>query len=471
VQPEFADLHRGLQDLLPRAALWTFQFGLPPLHALPLRFADNKGSTAEILGAIQFLVGHENSYFRMKRILAAVLLLTLCLLAQNPSTSDSLFSELDGISHDLEQITGLKFKKTVASAVMDKDQLRDFLSHRVEKVMKPADIKAETLTLRMLGLIPDDYDLKQETVDLLTEQAAAFYDYQKKKLFIMKGETGEAALMALAHEMAHALADQNFHLAKFIKSETESDDAATARMAVMEGQATWLMSCWLHQRAGLGAEVPEPILKMMSESVEQSASQYPVYSQSPLYVRESLTFPYKGGMLFQDAVYRKLGQQSFGEVFRRAPVSTQQVLHPDRYLEHMDPKIPDVPVLPDRKQFRKLSEGMLGEFDLGAMLTQYAGEETSKDLAPSLVGSQFALFENKKQGYPVLVWSSRWSTPENAQRFLHVYRDVLQKKSKDFKPGPETDTQLDGRTDKGMYRVVLKGDTIECVEGLQAGGS
>lgn len=237
----------------------------------------------------------------MKWFVGALLGLSLglCLADQKTQPAPSLFSEIGGICHDLETITGLKFTHTVPSAVIDKDQLRTFLNGRIDKAMKPADVKAESLILKMLGLVPQDYDLRQETVDLLTEQAAAFYDYKKKKLFLLAGDTGDAALMALAHELSHALADQNFHLEKFIKEDNGSDDAATARMAVMEGQATWLMSAYLHMRAGLGPDVPEPILQMMSSSVEESATQYPVYSQSPLYIRDSLVFPYKGGMLFR----------------------------------------------------------------------------------------------------------------------------------------------------------------------------
>lgn len=405
----------------------------------------------------------------MKRILAVVLAVavSLCLADQKTSKTDSLFSEIDGISRDLEEITGLKFKKPVPSAVIDKDSLRKFLSHRIDKVMKPSDVRAEALILKMLGLVPQDYDLRQETVDLLTEQAAAFYDYQKKKLFIVAGDTDESSLMALAHELSHALADQHFHLQKYIQQNGESDDAATARMAVMEGQATWLMAAYLHKRAGLGADVPKPILEMMSSTVEQGAEQYPVYSQSPLYVRESLVFPYKGGMLFQDAVYRKLGKEGFAEVFRRAPVSTQQVFHPERYLDRVGPTLPSAPKVSDEKKFRKLAEGTLGEFDYKVLLTQYGSKELAASLSPSLAGSQFVLWEHKHDSYPVLAFASKWESPEKAREFLAAYRNVLKQKSKTFEPGREDEAMLEGRTEAGNYRVVLKGDSVESIEGLK----
>lgn len=396
------------------------------------------------------------------------LLAAVWALAQPAQKSDSLFSEIDGISRDLEEITGLKFKKPVPSAVLDKDQLRDFLSHRIDKAMKPADLKAESLILKMLGLVPAEFDLRQETVDLLTEQAAAFYDYRKKKLFLMEGgDSGESGIMALAHELSHALADQNFHLDKYIHQNGESDDAATARMAVMEGQATWLMAAYIHKRSGLGAEVPRPILQAMTSSVEQGAEQYPVYAQSPLYIRESLIFPYKAGMLFQDAVFRRLRKDGFAEVFRRAPISTQQIIHPERYLDHKDPDLPTVPAIPNDEEFRKLAEGTLGEFDFRVLLTQYQDKARADALSPALLGSQFVLLEQKQDKRPVLAFAAKWESAGKARDFLFAYRQIIKEKSKKFEAGHEDATSFEGRTEAGAYRLTLRGDIVESIEGLK----
>ena len=57
-----------------------------------------------------------------------------------------------------------------------------------------------------------------------------------------------------------------------------------------------------------------------------------MFTQAPLYIRESLTFPYTEGMRFQDAVYRELGPAAFERVFRDPPRSTQHIMHPETYL-------------------------------------------------------------------------------------------------------------------------------------------
>jgi hypothetical protein len=131
-----------------------------------------------------------------------------------------------------------------------KEKINEFLKKRIKDVAKPEDIRAEELTLKKFGFVPPDFDLAKNTVDLLTEQAAAFYDYDKKKLFITESTPDDTQEPVLAHELSHALADQHFNLGKFIKQGKKSDDGASARLAVMEGQATWLMSEFLARKLG-----------------------------------------------------------------------------------------------------------------------------------------------------------------------------------------------------------------------------
>lgn len=408
----------------------------------------------------------------MKRLVvyAVPALLVAAAAAQKTNSPAALFSEIEKMSADLEEITGLKFSRKVPSALINKDQLRKFLNDRIDEAMKPADLRAEELTLKMLGLVPRDFDLRSETVDLLTEQAAAFYDYHKKKLFILEGEGGGGGPIALVHELAHALADQNFHLEKYIKENGLSDDSATARMAVMEGQATWLMTAYMQKTMGGKPEVPEAVLGMMSQMVEGSATQYEVFSKAPLYIRESLIFPYTGGLTFQDAVFRKLGRKAFSEVFEQPPVSTQQVIHPEKYLAHQEPRFPALPRMAEEKQFRKLADGTLGEFDYRAMLEPAGGRDAARALAAHLQGCRYVLLEHKSERYPVLSFASAWDSPDQAKAFFELYRLAIQKKSTAFEPDADAGAAgvLTGRDDAGFFKVTLLEDRVESIEGLRA---
>jgi hypothetical protein len=401
-----------------------------------------------------------------RRLLPLVLFLAALLHAADPRP---FFSEIGTIEAGLSSITGLRFTRTVPYGVLNKEQLRLFLEQRIKKALKPADLHAEELTLKMLGLIPSDFDLRQNTVDLLTEQAAAFYDYNKKKLFVLEGSSGGIEeRTALVHELAHALADQHFHLRKYIQEGARSDDGSTARLAVMEGQATWLMAAYLAKQNGGPAEVPNQMLDLMTESIQSSAREYPVFSKAPLYVRESLVFPYAGGMLFQNAVFHKLGRDSFSEVFTHPPASTQQILHPDLYLAHRAPTIPAVPRVPDARAFRKLAEGNLGEFDYRVLLSQYASREEGERAAAHVAGSSYALLEHKRDKFPVLVFASTWDSQESARQYLQLYRQVLRGKWKTVQVESESASELAGHGDSGYFRAWVDGSTVNQIEGWKS---
>jgi len=400
----------------------------------------------------------------MRRLL--VVLLASALLSAGPAPP--LFSEIGAMEQGLSDITGLQFRRTIPYAVMNKDQLRRYLEQRVKDSIKPTEIRAEELTLKLLGLVPADFDLRQNTVDLLTEQAAAFYDYNKKKLFMLEDSGGTDEEIALVHELAHGLADQHFPLGKYISEGMRSDDAATARQAVMEGQASWLMTAYLSKKSGGRGEVSDAVLDLMTHTMEVSPEEYPVFSKAPPYIREMLVFPYADGMLFQNAVFHKLGQESFAEVFRHPPTSTQQIIHPERYLEHFQPQIPAPPEAPAARQLRKLAEGTLGELDYRILLTQYAGKEPGESMAAHLVGSSYALLEHKHGGWPALAYASLWDSPESAKKFLELYVQVLRGKWKTIEIDSQTDSLVAGRGDGTYFRVWTQGAAVNHLEGWQS---
>src|SRR6266571_4460389 len=263
--------------------------------------------------------------------------------AQQPEDRRQIFREIDRGIQELTAISGLKAKKPIRYDLITRDKVNEFLKERVKEAIKPEEVRAEEITLKKLGFVPPDFNLEKSTVDLLTEQAAAFYDYHKKKLFLTDWAPSAMQESALVHELAHALADQNFHLERFIKQSGKSDDSELARMAVMEGQATWLMTEALARRAGQSVSSNPALLDVMSGGAETGSAQFPVFNSVPLYLRETLVFPYTEGARFQNAVYGRMGQSAFAEIFRRPPNTTQQILHPAKYFDHVEPTAPVFP--------------------------------------------------------------------------------------------------------------------------------
>ena len=223
---------------------------------------------------------------------------------------------------------------------------------------------------------------------------------------------------------------------------------------------------WLRKPSQTASE--KAILKLMTESIQTSAAEYPIFAKAPLYIRESLTFPYVKGMLFQDEIYRKLGRESFSEIFLHPPASTQQILHPELYLDHKAPAIPFLPDIPGSREFRKLGDGTLGELDYRVLLTEYLDAETGNRSAAHLAGSSYALLEDKRDKSVVLAFASTWDSEESAREYFEQYRRVLRGKSKTLEISSDTASSLEGRADSGYFRVWLAGATVSHLEGWKS---
>ena len=380
--------------------------------------------------------------------------------------SAKLCAHIAPLAEQLTKISGMPLRHAVPCDFITKEKIKEFLNKRVKEVAKPEDLRAEELTLKKFGLVPPDFDLAENTVDLLTEQAAAFYDYDKKKLFITDTTVLETQEPVLSHELAHAIADQNYNLSKFIKAGRNSDDGATARLAVMEGQATWLMSELLARKMGQSLHDSPSLVDTMSGTADGTAGQFPVFDNAPLYLRISLVFPYAKGMLFQQAVFQRDGIGGFGEVFRKPPVSTQQILHPEKYFSGVKPTQPELPQAHLPKGYKSLVGGSLGELEHAIMLEQYSGKPLAQELAPHWRGCTFDLEENKKAGRVVLLYAVEWDTEDAARQYFAAYRTQLARKWKQMRVDTESADAVTGTGDDGRFELRRNGAVVTSMEGL-----
>ena len=407
---------------------------------------------------------------KSRHSLAAVFPLLLLLYAEPAPAQSPRAKEICGLANrivlDLTQISGMKLHHPVPCDYITKEKVNAFLKQRMKDTAKPEEVRAEELTLKKFGFVPQDYDLAKSTVDLLTEQAAAFYDYNKKKLFITESTPSDTQEPVLAHELSHALADQNFNLARFIRQGRKSDDGSTARLAVMEGQATWLMTEYLARKGGHSLKDSPALAASLSNLGEGAAGDFPVYDNAPLYMRLTLVFPYARGMMFQNAVCERDGQEGFAEVFRRAPVSTQQIIHPEDYFSNVTPTEPELPDVHLPRGYKSLVGGELGELDHAVLLEQFLGRQQAAEIAPHWRGCNFELRENKKAGRVVLLYAAEWDSEESGRRYFAAYREALEKKWKKMSVASETADSVTGSGDDGRFELRRKGAIVTSVEGL-----
>lgn len=392
---------------------------------------------------------------------------SLAALAAVPEKPGSVptAGEIHSILDELSSITGFTIHRQLPFALISRDEVNRYVKEQIRNSVKPDDIRAEELTLKKFGFAPADFDLRQTTIDLLTEQAAAFYDYHRRKLFISDWAAVNMRDAAIVHELGHALADQNFTIEKFIGKKSEDSEESMARDAVVEGQASWLMLEVSARRMGHTLAEPDTARQfLLPQTSDSGDSEYPVFSKAPLYLRRTLMFPYDEGELFQQAVFLHEGQSAFGRVFRQPPVSTAQILHPDLYFNSV---APTHPVLPKPlRHLKPFVTGTLGELETRILLEQYAGLDLAETLGPKLRGGEYRLDERKSDHRFTLTYESQWADEESAAEYFDAYAKILNTKWKHVEKATEDAEHFSGKSEDGYFLLVRMGARVLSEEGF-----
>jgi hypothetical protein len=374
-------------------------------------------------------------------------------------------AEIDVVLKELSSVTGFRVRKQLPFALITRDEVNQYLKEQIRQSVKPDEIRAEETTLKKFGFAPADFDLKQTTIDLLTEQAAAFYDFKRKKLFISDWATVNMRDVALIHELAHALADQNFNIQKFTNKGADNSEASLAREAVVEGQASWLMLEVGVRRSGRTLADPQTAREFLEPAPDTQQNDYPVFNKAPLYLRRTLMFPYDEGEKFQQAVFLHDGMAAFSRVFREPPISTSQIEHPERYFEHTPLANPDLPK-PIRHS-KPFVAGAMGELETRILLEQYVSAGLADELGPKLKGADYRVDETKPAHRMTLVYASEWTDEDAAVQYFDAYRKILRGKWKSLEVTVESADRFSGKSEDGYFAVTRAGNTVLSKEGFE----
>jgi hypothetical protein len=185
-------------------------------------------------------------------------------------------------------------------------------------------------------------------------------------------------------------------------------------------------------------------------------------------MRETLLFPYSQGMLFQHALVEKFGQEAFARIFREPPVSSQQILHPEKYFQEVKPTEPALPSVSSEEDYEELTEGYIGELDHAILLRQYAGEKEAESLSSRWKGGRYRVLEDKKDKHTVLAYVVEWESEAVAREYFGLYRQVLAKKWKAMKVSLDSERKVEGRGDDGYFIVRLNGARVSSLEGMNS---
>ncbi len=409
-----------------------------------------------------------------------------------PAEAQQLFASIDNILAWLSTDTGFVIKSKVKRELASRDQVAKYVDSKMSDDEDAKRLQRSEIVLKKFGLLPREFDLHSFLVQLLREQVAGYYDVKTKTVYLLDWLSADSQKPVLAHELTHALQDQNFDLKtweqpKAAKSNSndfsyDEDEAATARSAVAEGQGMVTLVDYMMRESGHTiADTPQVVAGMCAAMSKNS--EFPQLERSPLMIRESLVFPYCGGLTFEGGLLQKGGKEmAFSGPFRRPPQDTHEVLNLAAYLQSEPTQWI---VMPDLTKelgpgYEKYDEGSVGQLDTRIMLEQYGDADEADDMADAWRGGAYYAAGNKdpkitgtkKIG---LIYLSRWDSDESADDFSELYGEYLPKRYSSVKSlngpahcqGDGCDSTSSYDTEEGRVTIHrLLGARVLIVEGL-----
>ncbi len=279
------------------------------------------------------------------RRLAPVALLFASRVAAADDTVDQLAAKVDDVAKEVAKVRGLPLKHAIPHDIVDRAQLHDRLQKLAKEDRAKGQAAAEGLALQRWGLIPLGTDLEALVLGVLDDQIAGYYDPKSKAMTFVAGASktdpswGE---MVLAHELCHALQDQSFDLQKYQDLPDSEGDASTARHAVVEGDGIALMIEVVVTRMGNVMAWSNPTIAEMIQKEMGAPGNGDTFDAAPLVLREDMLFPYRAGFGFVAALRRTAPWSAVDGAFKRPPRSTEQIMHPERYLADEVPIAVDI---------------------------------------------------------------------------------------------------------------------------------
>ncbi|MBU4240086.1 MAG: hypothetical protein KKH73_02370 [Actinobacteria bacterium] len=370
--------------------------------------------------------------------------------------------KLDTIDKRVSEIRELSFEKPTLFRECPESVVRYELMESIAEESSKEELEADDKLLQALGLIEPDEDLEEILTDVYTEQVAGFYDTESKSVTIVEGKSTGSVMdeVTMAHEITHALQDQQFNLEEPpLENDDYNGDNDLAVLSLVEGDAMTTMLKYAREYVD--------IAKLMEEELTGSEVASEELEDAPPYIQRSLMFPYQEGMLFVTALEKSGGKPAVDDAFRDPPLASEQIMHPEKYIDGGDgPR--EVPLsdiagsLGDG--WEMINEDCMGEFDVNVWFEQYSGLIASVNAAGGWGGNSIQYYQGPGDDY-VLVNMFAWDTPGDAEEFSGGYAELLEDRFEDELKEVERDsTRFVLEADGELFYCAVVGDRTLCVQ-------
>ena len=370
-----------------------------------------------------------------------------------PEQARQLFALVDVLIKFSSDETGLPIKSSVKRQLTTRDDVVKYLEEKFNEDEGTKRLQRDEIVLKKFGLLDHDFELKPFLLELLKEQIEAYYDSKTKTVNMLDWVGPDDEQPVLAHELTHALQDQHSDLEKWndqtpddVSTDSASDndhlakdEMDTARDSVAEGQATAVMwDCVLNPMGKSLIKDPEvlDLVKSQMSSTEDS----PVMARAPLLLSESMLFPYREGLSFEQDVWMDQGQAAaFAGALDRPPTSSWEIINPREYEKKHIPAIPLMPNIHPLTDptYKPYDIGQVGQLDVHILSELLGSDNAARDLTPAWNGGLYWAGQSRSATTPAqladtasigLFYLSIWKNADSANVFAKIYSNTLGRK-------------------------------------------
>ena len=326
------------------------------------------------------------------------------------------------VAVQVEQIRHLQPTADVAPVVIDRATLTANLTADFDAANPASLVVNSQRELIALGLLPAGTSLRQAVLALQSGQVAGYYSPERNELFVVSraGGIGPTQRLTYAHEFTHQLQDQNFDLARLDLQAPDQGDRSLGRLALVEGDAVAAQQTWILNLTS------QELTQVLADALDPSGLAA-LNNAAPI-LRETSLFPYTAGLGLVQALLDKGGYAAVDAAFANPPASTEQVVHPEKYLSGEAPIV----VTPAADLAKRLGSGWsevardtLGEEVLLVWLRE--GGVTPAEAAASAYGwggDRIVLYAGPN-GATALVIETAWDTDVDATEFAVAAQNAI----------------------------------------------
>ena len=384
-----------------------------------------------------------------------------------PQTVTKARRSVPRICQDVESIRNLNFLTNITVLAQSEDAFRAYVNDAIDRQFEGHSPEDYVHGLVRLGLFPKTVDLKQTYMQLLEGQAAAHYDPTpgaKAYYILATNATDEVLDLISSHELCHALQDQHFDLYGLIEGDVEylqdNSDAAFARQALVEGEATLIMTIWMlmneldmHDTAkaaqvasmSVKAQASMPLDDIVAMAKVTSAGlggmdmNVDALTNAPRYLVQTMLSAYMHGAYMVGHLRADGGWEAINDLYKHPPTSSEQILHPAKLLGERDTPtsvnmkdlLADMPT-----GWRVIDEDVIGELGMRTYIEQWdrsRGKSAyARNVGSGWDGDRYIIFGNDKTGKVGLVWKTVWDSKKDAREFVTAYAVTLRERFPDI---------------------------------------